>query len=87
MSCKCGSIRIATVSAYCSWVTSVILGANVCDGYIPADMGIGGGNEIQFDWCLDCGQLQHCTSFPLSKCILELPIETGPPPGDPLPDP
>lgn len=87
MSCRCGSIRVASVTAYCSWVTSVVLGAHVCDGYIPAGMGIGGDHDIQFDWCLDCGQMQRCTNFPLPPCVLEIPIEPDPPVEDPPEDP
>ena len=34
------------------------------DGYVPNDIGIGGGDYIEFDYCLKCGQIQG--EFPLS---------------------
>jgi hypothetical protein len=27
------------------------------DGYVPSDMNIGGGDYLEFDYCLDCGQM------------------------------
>jgi hypothetical protein len=28
------------------------------DGYVPSKMGIGGGDYMEFSYCLDCGQIQ-----------------------------
>lgn len=39
------------------------------DGYVPSDMGIGGGDYIEFEWCLDCGQIQG--TFPRLMTELE----------------
>lgn len=33
------------------------------DGYVPDDIGIGGGDYVEFTWCLECGQIQG--QFPL----------------------
>jgi len=32
-------------------------------GYTPQDIGIGGGDYIEFSYCLECGQIQD--SFPV----------------------
>jgi hypothetical protein len=35
------------------------------DGYVPDDIGIGGGDYITFTYCLDCGKIQG--DFPISQ--------------------
>jgi hypothetical protein len=47
----------------------VNLGAASHDGYVPDDLGIGGGDYVEFDYCLDCGQLQG--KFPLPPANIE----------------
>jgi hypothetical protein len=37
------------------------------DGYVPEDLGIGGGDYVQFSYCLDCGQIQGTFPLPLTK--------------------
>ena len=39
------------------------------DGYVPYDMGVGGGDYFKLKWCLDCGQIQG--AFPLPQTELE----------------
>jgi hypothetical protein len=58
MTCKCGSQKIANVSAKCSDLCFYQLGEVELDGYVPRDVGIGGGDYVEFRYCLDCGQLQ-----------------------------
>lgn len=41
------------------------------DGYVPTDVGIGGGDYIRFEYCLECGQIQG--EFP----VPDPPIEGG----------
>jgi hypothetical protein len=70
MSCqKCSSNRIAFFSTKCSDRCYVSLGDKTHDGYAPDDMGVGGGDYLEIDICLDCGQAQG--EFPLPKCELE----------------
>lgn len=70
MSCqRCGSIRVASVSAKCSDLCFVSIGDAEKDGYVPHDMGIGGGDYVEFDICLDCGQVKG--EWPLPPCELE----------------
>ena len=70
--CKCGSNRIAYISAKSSDLNFVRVGEeSSVEGYVPRDMGIGGGDYVEFDWCLNCGQIQG-NNFPLAICNLEL---------------
>jgi len=69
MSCKCGSERIAYVSAKCSDMCNVSIGAKELNDCVPRDMGIGHGDYVEFSYCLDCGQIQG--EFPLEKTDLE----------------
>lgn len=55
---NCVSTRIATVNAKCSDMCQFILGNIDHEGYVPRGVGIGGGDYIEFDYCLDCGQIQ-----------------------------
>ena len=58
MACKCGSDRIASVTAKCSDCCCVEFGSASHDGYVPGDIGIGGGDYVEFSYCLECGQIQ-----------------------------
>ena len=64
MSCdSCGSERILSVNAKCSDMFTAELNMNNYEGYVPYDLGIGGGDYIEFDLCLKCGKIQG--HFPL----------------------
>lgn len=39
------------------------------DGYVLGDFGIGGGDYMEMELCLDCGQMQG--DFPLPETALE----------------
>ncbi len=69
MACKCGSGRIADLGAKCSDNFGVSISSQDHEGYVPTDMGIGGGDYVRLQWCLDCGQIQG--KFPLPKTELE----------------
>jgi hypothetical protein len=68
--CKCGSKRVADIYGKCSDMCVVSMGDNEHEGYVPEDMGIGGGDDIVFKLCLDCGQIQG-DKFPLPPTDLE----------------
>ena len=72
MTCKCGGQRIANISAKSNDMNFINI--NTCDGdydgYVPRDMGIGGGDYVRFSWCLDCGRIQG--DFPLAATRLEV---------------
>lgn len=61
--------RIVSVSAKCSDEAVVRIGRKAHEGYVPSDLGIGGGDYIEFKFCLDCGRIEG--SFPLPKTELE----------------
>lgn len=64
MSCdKCGSERILGVMGKCSDMSVAQFNGKEHEGYMPRDVGLGGGDYIEFDVCLDCGKVQG--SFPL----------------------
>ena len=73
---KCGGIRIARINAKCDDRCGIDIGDAENDGYVPRDMGVGGGDYVMFHWCLDCGQIQG--KWPLSPTDVE--IEDGPKP-------
>ena len=59
MSCqKCGSDRIVSVSGKVSDMFYGSYKEYEVDGYVPGDIGIGGGDYIEFVYCLECGQIQ-----------------------------
>lgn len=62
---KCSSNRVASVSAKCSDLCSFEFGGREKDGYVPYNVGIGGGDYVQFDYCLTCGKIQG--KFPILK--------------------
>jgi len=64
MACqRCGSLRMAHVCAKCSDMCSFQTKWRNSHDYVPGDAGIGGGDYVEFDYCLDCGQIQ--SEFPL----------------------
>jgi hypothetical protein len=69
MKCKCGSNRIVSLYGKCSDLCSVEIYGIEKDGYVPSDMGIGGNDDIQFKYCLDCGTIQG--KFPRAITKLE----------------
>jgi len=60
MKCNgCGSLRVAAVSGKVSDLCSITLGvAYEHDGYVPHGWGIGGGDYLEFRYCLGCGLIQ-----------------------------
>ena len=67
--CICGSKRTLTVSAKCADMcsTNASYGNLESDGYVPRDIGIGGGDYIEFEVCLACGKIQGWEPVPHPK--------------------
>ena len=63
---KCGSSRIFEVSAKCSDLFHGNIRTIEFDSYVPNNLGIGGGDYVEIDLCLDCGQAQG--DWPVSLC-------------------
>lgn len=55
---SCGSERVMSTSAKCSDLCFVQFQGQEKDGYVPRDCGIGGGDYVEFNHCLDCGKIQ-----------------------------
>lgn len=66
---QCRSPRLAYVLAHCSDMCSVDLAGKHTHGYVPRDLGIGGGDDVQLLYCLDCGQIQG--RFPIPSTAIE----------------
>lgn len=60
----CASSRIITVSGKCSDLFSAGHQGKEYDGYVPSNLEIGGGDYMEFDYCLDCGRIQG--QFPVA---------------------
>jgi hypothetical protein len=60
---SCSSDRILTVSGKCSDLCFVTFGELEHDGYVPDNLGIGGGDYLEFNLCMDCGKVQD--KFPI----------------------
>jgi len=68
--CKfCSSDRVISVSAKCSDLSTVEFGNKEHNGYLPDDLGIGGGDYVEFDLCLNCGRVQG--EWPLPESGIE----------------
>ena len=75
---SCGSTRLMNISAKCSDCCVISLANQDVEenGYVPSDSGVGGGDYIDFQYCLECGQIQ--CDFPLDKTSLESKAEEEP---------
>lgn len=59
MGCQnCKNDRIMSINGKTSDLFSAYYKGHEKDGYVPHDMGIGGGDYIEIDYCLECGQIQ-----------------------------
>lgn len=71
---RCASNRVANIYGHCSGNSDFELGDKKRDStYLPQKIGVGGGDDIGFDYCLDCGQIQGM--WPLPKTSFELGTE------------
>lgn len=59
MKCKtCGSDRVMELYAHARDCFSISYKGMEYDGYMPYVRGIGHGDDISIDICLECGQIQ-----------------------------
>jgi len=61
---RCESPRVLEINAKCNDRFGMFLNDKSYDGYVPEDIGIGSSDYIEFNYCLDCGQIQG--EFPVS---------------------
>lgn len=55
---RCKSERVALLNAKCSDCCQLVAEGKELFGYVADDAGIGGGDYVEFYYCLDCGQIQ-----------------------------
>lgn len=60
---RCNSDRLCSINAKSSDLNNGDVMGKKFDGYVPHDLGVGGGDYVGFSWCLECGQIQG--PFPL----------------------
>lgn len=60
---RCSSDRLLTVFGKTSDACVVVFGNSEHEGYVPCDVGLGGGDHLEFTVCLECGQIHG--EFPL----------------------
>jgi len=67
---KCQSKRSASVQGKTSDLCCFYVSSNDIElnDYVPSGVGIGGGDYIEFTYCLDCGQIQG--NFPISSEVI-----------------
>jgi hypothetical protein len=68
---KCNSERVASIMGKCSDLSVINLLGIEHEGYVPDDVGIGGGDYMRFDLCLDCGKVQGEFPLPDPKFYIE----------------
>ncbi|MCP5018935.1 MAG: hypothetical protein GY938_27205 [Ketobacter sp.] len=61
---KCNSDRSARIIAKSSDRNSGNFDGLNFEGSIPYDIGIGGGDYVRFEWCLNCGTIAG--NFPIA---------------------
>lgn len=67
---RCNSDRVAYVSAHASdCFYYFIPGVGGTNYYLPNDWGIGGGDDLEMNFCMNCGQIQG--EFPLPETEFE----------------
>lgn len=66
---RCDSTRVVSINAKCDDRCYVDIGRSRHTGYVPRDMGIGGGDYLEIQICLDCGQAKG--QWPLPTTELE----------------
>jgi hypothetical protein len=71
MTCqRCSSARILNVNSHGRDCNVFRIGRHEHEGYVPAEFGIGCGDDVEFAMCLECGQVQG--AFPIGLTSLEM---------------
>lgn len=76
MSCqnqKCKSDRLVSINAKCNDLFDAEHNDNNYSGYVPGDLGIGSGDYVEFEYCLECGHIQG--DFPMQPAKIESSID------------
>lgn len=62
-------MRLAHITAKCSDCCFIKMGEREHDGYVPGDLGVGGGDYVELTLCLQCGHVDG--EWPLAESELE----------------
>lgn len=65
---KCQSDNIVSIQGHCSDSFNLEYKDKEYEGYVPLNIGIGGNDDIEMDYCLNCGQIQG--TFPIEEKVL-----------------
>jgi hypothetical protein len=63
MVCECGSDKIISISGKTADTCNTAFKDISVDGHVPRDIGVGGGDYIEFEYCGDCGVIQDFESL------------------------
>jgi len=66
---RCGSFRVLEVQSHGRDCNHFSLLGYEHGGYVPPDLGLGEGDDVEFSVCLDCGQMRG--TFPIPQTRLE----------------
>jgi len=65
MSCdNCNSDRLLDVMAHCRDCCVMNYKGVERNDYVPYDVGLGGGDDVEFTACLECGKIQGLSKWP-----------------------
>ncbi len=64
---RCDSTRVVSLAAHCNDLCVVTYAGKHSEGYVPSDLGVGGGDDVEIDVCLNCGQLQGTWPRPVTN--------------------
>lgn len=65
MNCEsCNSKRLLEVMAHCRDCCVMSFNRVEHNGYVPYDLNLGGGDDVEFTVCLDCGKIQGLSKWP-----------------------
>jgi hypothetical protein len=64
---RCSSARVAHINGKTADLCMFTLDRHERDDGPPFGVGIGGGDYLRFDYCLDCGQIQGRFPIPQEK--------------------
>jgi len=65
MNCdNCESDRLLEVMAHCTDTCAMNYKGVEHLGYPPFDLNLGGGDDIEYTVCLDCGKIQGLSKWP-----------------------
>lgn len=69
MSCqKCKSELVVTVLSHCVDRFHAELKGMEYEGYVPSQLGIGSGDDVEISYCVACGQMQG--DWPLEEDVV-----------------